>query len=291
MQGELVFTTTEDFVRLHGFYSAASVPPATSSSVGSVDAAVILHGLGGNFYSSRLLIHFAETLRKLGISIVIVNTRGHDMINTSTWSGRSQSVGSALENVGHAKFDVSAWVDFMVKRGHHNVLVFGHSLGAIKSLYSQAYQPHPSVKSIICLSATRLSYRQLIASPRGQLFRETIARCESLIAEGRPDDPIHVPFPFPTWMTPQCYLDKYGPEETYNWLRFVERVSVPTLLLFGQKELDLDPAFDGVRAELEALRLKWLPLTIEIVDEADHFYTSRFEAVEDLLRRWLTSSG
>lgn len=288
MNGELVFTTTKDFVRLHGLYHAAGGRLETSSEVGSVDAAVLLHGLGGNFYSSRLLIHFAQTLTKLGISVVIVNTRGHDMINTSTWGGRSRSVGAALENVGDAKFDVEAWAQYLVDRGHSNILVFGHSLGAIKTLFAQAYQPHPKVKSIIGLSATRLSYNKLIDSPRGEHFQSTYKQCHQLVQQGAGETPIHVTFPYPTWMTPQCYVDKYGPDETYNWMKFIDRIDIPALLIFGQKELDDDPAFDGVRDELTKLKEGWNSLTIQEIPEADHFYTSQFSAVDDVMTRWLT---
>ena len=186
------------------------------------------------------------------------------------------------------QFDIQAWVEFLIRRGHRDVLLFGHSLGAIKSLYAQAYNPHPQVRSIVGLSATRLSHTKLIDTPRGELFRETIERCRRLIAEKRGDEPILVQFPFPTWMTPQCYLDKYGPDETYNWMHFIDKVDIPTLLIFGQKELDDDPAFEGVREELEQLRRGWNPLTIEEVDEADHFYSSKFPTVDDLITRWLT---
>lgn len=288
MNGELVQTTTTDHVRLHGFYRRSAARLTTSPESGSVDSAVLLHGLGGNFYSSRLLLHIANTLAELGISVVVANTRGHDMINTSTWTGTSRSIGAAFENVADARMDVAAWAKFLVTNGHRDVLVFGHSLGAIKSLYAQAYEPHPKVRSIIALSATRLSYTKLMNSPRGELFRETFKRCQGMVEQGQGDDPIHVPFPFPTWMTSQGYLDKYGPSETFNWTNFIDKVDVPTLMLFGQKELDDNPALEGLRPELDELRNGWNPLTIEEVEDADHFYTSRFDALDAHLVRWLT---
>ncbi|MDG1873006.1 MAG: alpha/beta fold hydrolase [Mariniblastus sp.] len=288
MNGEIVFTTTEDKVRLHGFYRHANKPSVATSEVGSVDAAIMIHGLGGNFYSSRLLTHFSQPLLELGISVVIVNTRGHDMINTSTWAGRAQSIGAALENVEDSKHDVSAWADFLTQQGHSNLLVFGHSLGAIKALYAQAHQPHPKIRSIIGLSATRLSYRQMLESPRGDVFRATFQHCLEQIKNGEGETPIHVPFPFPTWMTPACYLAKYGPDESFNWIKFIDKVDVPTLLLFGQRELDENPAFEGLRDELTVLRSGWNSLSIEEVREADHFYTSKFGEVENLINRWLT---
>lgn len=288
MHGELVFTTTSDFVRLHGFYRRSDSPLATSNECGSVDSALLVHGLGGNFYSSRMLLHFANTLCGLGISVVIVNTRGHDMINTSTWAGRSRSIGAALENVGDAQLDIATWVDFLVKRGHGNVLVFGHSLGSIKTLYAQANNPHPKVRALICLSATRLSYSRLVNTPRGKVFRETFERCQAMVNQQQGNQPIEVPFPYPTWMTARCYIEKYGPEETYNWMNFIDQVDIPTLMLFGEKELDNDAAFEGLRPELDQLRSGWNSLTIEEIEGADHFYTAKFQEVDDHLVRWLT---
>jgi len=289
MQGEIVSVTTSDFLRLHGLFCRSTHRLSVSHSKGSADAAVLVHGLGGNFYSSRMLLHFAETLLNLGVSVVLVNTRGHEMINTCSWSGRAQSVGAALEDVDHCRFDMHAWADFLIERGFANVIFFGHSLGAIKSLYATAKAAHNRVSAIIGLSPTRLSYHQLIDSPRGELFRETIGRCEELISQGRGKEPIQVQFPVNTWMTPQCYLDKYGPEEKFNWSRFIGEISVPTLLLFGEKELAEDPAFTGVSEELEKLKRGWNPLAIETIPAADHFYTSQFPAVDDVLVRWLTS--
>lgn len=274
---------------LHGLYCMTSQRPLVPPQRGSVDAAILLHGLAGNFYSSRLLLHFAEILQRLGLNTVVVNTRGHDMINTSTWGGKARSVGAALENIDDCRLDVNAWVEFLVERGAGNVLLFGHSLGAIKALYAQAYAPHPKVGSIVGLSATRLSYEKLIELPSGDLFRDTLARCEDLIEADRGNDPIQVPFPFPTWMTPRCYLDKYGPGDKFNWMSFVEQISIPTLLTFGGRELQENPAFTGMEEELQKLKQGWNSLTIETVAAADHFYTSKFSALEDQVTRWLTS--
>jgi len=288
MNGEIVSTTTSDFVRLQGFYQRSSDRLVTSTETGSVDAAVLVHGLGGNFYSSRLLLHVAQTLSSLGISVVIVNTRGHDIINMTAWAGNSRSVGAALEDVSHAQFDIPAWVEFLTKRNHQNILVLGHSLGAIKTIYSQAHNPQPKVRSIIGLSATRLSYSELVNAPKGNDFRETFDRCKRLVDENNGDAPVQVSFPYPTWMTPKCYVDKYGPDETFNWLNFVDRIETPTLLVFGQKELDNDLAFTGIRPKLDELNRDWNPFTIEEIPDGDHFYTAKFAELDEKLVRWLT---
>ena len=289
MFGELVTAVTSDTVRLQGFFCQSRDAPRVSAAKGSVDAALLVHGLGGNFYSSRLLMHVSESLLGLGVSVLLINTRGHDMVNTLPWGGRAQTVGAAFENVDHCRFDLSAWTEFLFERGLTNVMLVGHSLGAIKSLYAHTHVPELRIQSIIGLSATRLSYRKLIDSPEGQPLRETIQRCTSLVEAGQGTAPIAVTFPFPTWMTPQCYLDKYGPAERFNWMHFIDRIRVPTLLLFGARELQDNPVFTGLQDELDQLQQRWLPLTIDIIPDADHFYTSRFSEVDQSLVSWLTT--
>lgn len=283
---EIVTVITSDQLRLHGCYLPATAANRVSAAKGAVDGAVLVHGIGGNFYSSRLLFHFANTLRDLGISAVIINTRGHDMINLSTWQGRAQSVGAAFENVDHCRFDLAAWVEFLVKRGHDHILLFGHSLGAIKSLYVAAFQPPNQVAAVIGLSPTRLSYSRMLQTPSGHLFHDTFSQCQQLVAEGKGQNPILVRFPVTTWMSPQAYVDKYGPEEKYNWLRFFQQITIPTKLLFGQKELQKDAAFEGLSEELPDLSRTLTHIDIDIVSQADHFYTSQYSAVDDLLIRW-----
>jgi pimeloyl-ACP methyl ester carboxylesterase len=289
MQGEIVVAVTEDNVKLHGLYLASTQRRVTSTTTGDVDGAVLVHGLGGNFYSSRLLNHFAEILVGMGISVVLVNTRGHDMVNTTVWTGRSVNVGTAFEDVDHCRFDLAAWAEFLGEKGCRNVVMFGHSLGAIKALYAQAHAPHDHVKSIIALSPTRLSYEQMSNSPNGELFRSIYEDCERMVAAGDGNQPVHRAFPFPMWMTSDGYVAKYGPAETFNWLKFIDNVSIPTLLAFGELELATNPAFEGLESDLERLRAGWNSFEIETIENADHFYNSQFAMVEDVITRWLTT--
>ena len=88
-------------------------------------------------------------------------------------------------------------------------------------------------------------------------------------------------------MSPQGYLDKYGPAEAFNWLNFIDRIEIPTLMLFGERELNENVAFEGLRDDLALLTAGWNSLTIQEIEEADHFYTSRFNEVGENILRWL----
>lgn len=292
MLGELVAVMTEDRVRLDGFFCRPSTQEAEFLETAEaaqlpVDGVVIVHGLSGNFYSSKLLKHLSHQMLKHGLMTVMVNTRGHDYLNTTVRMGRAHTFGAAVEILGEAPFDLFAWVEFLADRGCANVLLLGHSLGAIKSLYAQAYKPHPRVVAIAGLSATRLSYDALLASEGGDKFSNWLQTARDLVAQNKGDQLIFVDFPFPTWMSAMAYLRKYGDGDKYNWLSFAERISIPALVAFGQIEMEENPAFMGMQTELSRLTEMQTNFTVEIVETADHFYSARALAVSELIINWL----
>ena len=71
-QVELVRATTEDLVRLEGALQTAVVD---SGSPQQLDAMILLHGVGSNFYGSMLMESLAGALVQMGISALRVNTR------------------------------------------------------------------------------------------------------------------------------------------------------------------------------------------------------------------------
>ena len=282
MLGELVTTNTEDRVRLDGFH----VPPQGAPRW-AFDAVVVVHGLAGNFYGSRLLKHLAFGISDHGIAAVIANTRGHDYLNVTVRSGRSQTNGSAVERVDECPFDLNGWTDYFVERGAKRVLWLGHSLGAIKSLYAAAHRRHGAVVGVAGLSATRLSQSAFENGPAQESFRMCLNLARQRVQGGRGEELIRVDFPFPTWMSAEAYVEKYGSADKYDWTTFVARIDVPVWLAFGQIELDENPAFQGLRDQWPELRRANPRLAIEEIERADHFYSATFHEATAALYRWL----
>ncbi|MEZ6093729.1 MAG: hypothetical protein R3C03_05765 [Pirellulaceae bacterium] len=232
MKGEIVWTTTEDRVRLHGFFADSHGAPQVP-----IDGAVIVHGLGGNFYSSGLLTFLAKMFVDLGVPVVIANTRGHDFLNLTTRSGRSVIDGSAMEDVDECRFDLPAWTRYLkLNRGCNRVALVGHSLGAIKSIYSEAFAADETVTAIAALSATRLNHELFQHCAASERFMESYRRAQTLVEAGQGSDLAQFEFPFPTWMQAKSYLKKYGPENLFDWNRFIAQVEKPLLMTFGQLE-------------------------------------------------------
>src|SRR5690242_5053299 len=106
---DLVQTTTRDGVRLDGAYQAPGRPGAAALDV---DAFVLVHGTGGNFYSSSLFDVLAELLLSLGAGVLRANTRGHDLMSNAATARGGRRLGAAYEVVDDCRHDLAAWLDW-----------------------------------------------------------------------------------------------------------------------------------------------------------------------------------
>ncbi len=282
MQGELVATQTADKCRLNGFLLEPHQAP-----LHGIDGAVVMHGLAGNFYGSALLLNLAQQLAAAGVRTVVGNSRGHDLLNLTVCAGRSQTQGAAVEDVAAGPADLTGWVEFLLRRQCQRVLLVGHSLGAIKSLLALADQPHSAIAGCAALSPTRLNHEQFIRSRSGPLFAETLNTARQLCQAGREQELMRIQFPFPTLMAARAYLEKYGPDNRFDWLGMTPKIQRPTLVLFGELELNENPAFEGLREELQSALANHPAIEWEEVPRADHFYSATVLAAAERLKSWI----
>src|SRR5438128_1162149 len=130
MHVELVRTTTRDGVRLDGAFQAA----AGGAGLG-LDGACLVHGTGGSFYSSVLL----------------ANTRGHDVVSNAATAQGGRHLGAAYEVVDDCRHDLAAWLDWLRQRVGSRLALIGHSLGAVKCLYATAHEPQAGVGAAVAV--------------------------------------------------------------------------------------------------------------------------------------------
>ena len=271
---DLVHTTTADELRLDGAYHA---PAADVRPDSALDALCFVHGTGGSFYSSALFDALTERLSPLGCGVLRVNTRGHDLICTAATARGGRRQGAAYEVVDECRHDLTAWLDWLRNRVGPRVGLVGHSLGAVKALYAAAKEPALGAACVVALSPPRLSYAWFHSSPEGPRFREDFETAERHVAAGRPEALMEVRLPLPCVMTAGGYVEKYGPEERYNYLRFAAAVPCPTLVTFGGVEAENNMAFRGAAEALRPLAERHGRMRVEVVPRADHFYSATRE--------------
>ena len=284
---ELVQTTTVDGIRLDG----CLLPPerSDSESAASIDAMVMLHGVGGNFYGGSMFTQLATALSKLGVVTLRVNTRGHDTVSMAVTGDGAKWQGAAFEVVDDCRRDIAAWIEWLGARGCQRIGLVGHSLGALKAVYAAAHAPLPVLAMILAVSPPRLSYRAFRNCPRNVEFLQSMATAEQHIQEGRPDALFVARFPLPMLICAAGYIDKYGSQERYNLLRFVDRVDCPMLFVYGEQELtEGGVAFAGLPEAILEKRRDDQQLCIEVVPGADHFYRGAYEQLTAVITHWVT---
>lgn len=281
---QLVRFHTPDGIELHGALHA----PAGNGDV-AADAAIFLHGAGSNFYSSSLLAGVLPTLSNQHAAVLAMNTRGHDSISTLRTSQGGRRGGTAYEVVDECRHDVRGGVDFLVQQGHRKIALVGHSLGALKAIYSQAHDAHENVSHIIAISPPRLSYAAFCRGPRREEFLATIATAQQHVDSGSGETLMEITIPLPLLITAAGYLDKYGPGERYNIAKFAQQVRQPALYMFGEKELSSGAAaFAGMDDEIRQLAESTSsPVDVAVISQADHFYTGCHEALADAISQRL----
>jgi alpha/beta superfamily hydrolase len=279
---DLVQTTTRDGIRLDGAYQAVSPSPAAP-----LDGICFLHGTGGNFYGSTLFDALGEWFLARGVSVLRVNTRGHDlMCNVQATTG-GRRLGAAYEVVDDCRHDVAAWLECLRQRVGTRVGLLGHSLGAVKALHALASEPERSPTCLIAISPPRLSHSWFAINPEGPEFLDTYREADAHVRAGRPQTLMDVRLPLPFVVTAAGYVEKYGPDERYNYLRFAGNIRCPTLITLGSIESANNMAFRGATDALQEVTANWHHLHVETIDRADHFYTAVLGELIACIDRWL----
>jgi dienelactone hydrolase len=284
---DLVTVMTTDNVRLDGMLVR---PPAGSRPALGFDAAILHHGVGGNFYNSNFFEHVTEQLVDRGVAVLRVNNRGHDLMYNSP-TGR---LGAAFEKLDDAQRDWTAWLDFATAQGFERVAVVGHSLGAVKTILYGAGTPDPRVVSLVAVSPPRFCYSEYARLDTSGRFKGYYDKAQAMVDAGDADGLLAVDIPTSVVLAAKTYVDKYGPHERFDILRHLPNVSLPILVTIGSEEgkgptaSDWYP-FGGLATKVASLAEGQSNVSFRLIDGADHMYSTRapelWTAIDELAGR------
>lgn len=282
---ELCRVATSDGLLLDGALHRPVSPRATRLPV---DACLVVHGTGSNFYAPGVLETFARRCAAAGLAALRINTRGHDGICSIPSSGRAVRGGATFECIAECALDLAAWIDFLAERGFGKIALAGHSMGGVKSIYALAHDPRPEVACVVGISPPRFCHEWFMTHPGADVFRKDYSLAAQCVAEGRPDELLDVKQPLPFLVTAGGFLAKYGPHDDYDVLKHLPILRRPALIILGTQTIVSSPAFDGLPNALEELigRHPHLDLTIRLVENADINYRHDPEAPFRLVAEW-----
>ncbi|HEY2415792.1 MAG TPA: alpha/beta fold hydrolase [Pirellulaceae bacterium] len=287
MHVELVRTVTRDGLRLDGALTPARHASADDSASPVVSAAILLHGVASNFYTSSTFEPLIGRLNEIGFAALSVNTRGHDLVFGASLGTVRRRLGASYETVDDCRLDIAAWIGFLKSRGHERIALIGHSLGAVKAVYATVQEKFAEVVAVVAISPPRLSYSAFMNAADSSQFWESINTAQQMAKAGQGEELFTSTFPFPLLVTAAAYIDKYGPAERYNILKFAADLPCPALFAYGGKELTSGGIpFAGVPEALQSLHSAERR-SIEVIDRADHVYTGVSAKLADTVATWL----
>ncbi len=281
---ELLHVQTADALRLDGVL----IPANASGTDYGVDCLLGVHGTGSNFYASAFFNGLTPYLLEVGLPLLRVNTRGHDLIATS--AGKIH--GSAYERVSDCVADLQAWLALLAERGYQRIGLLGHSLGALKGIYALSQQEWPAIVRLLAISPPWLSHARFAAGRKSELFQSTLGEAQDHVAAGRGETLMEVLFPLPYVVTAAGYVDKYGPEERYHVPRLLKQVTTPTLVTFGTEELGEGGPFAGLPEEIERLKAAGeATADVRVLAGANHQYLGCYAELAGQVLRWLRNAA
>ena len=216
-----------------------------------------------------------------------VNNRGHDPISRAVVGESVKRLGAAYEDMDECRHDWEAWVDFAQAAGYHRIGLWGHSLGATKSIYYMATQHDPRVTCVVAGSPPRFSYAAFAAQEEGEEFKRLASQAQQHIDRGHPEALIDASYPIPLLVTAAVFIQKYGPEEQYDILKHIPNVQSPLLIMIGTVEAQTMMAFKGLPALVEKLAGAMDHVTFASIPGADHAYTYQRDYVWSVVCQWL----
>jgi pimeloyl-ACP methyl ester carboxylesterase len=163
----------------------------------------------------------------------------------------------------------------------------GHSLRAIKALYAAAQEPRESIRRLVAVSPPRLSHSFFKEGLESARYFETLSTAQDMVEAGREGELFLAGYPFPLYITAAGYIDKYGPEERYNYFKFAERIGVPVLFTYGERELEGSAAFAGIVEEVSRMAAEKEAWRVVTIPRADHNYTAQHGALGEAVVEWL----
>jgi pimeloyl-ACP methyl ester carboxylesterase len=241
--------------------------------------ALLMHGNTMNFYTGppRFL---PPHLVADGWECLAFNRRGHDVLTTRN---SRQPEGGALQTAAEGMADNHAAATFLVQAGHPRPVVIGHSNGGTLAGAFAAARPG-GVEALVLLSAHR-GGRDIVARgcAVGHLAQDNLddvtSRARALVEAGRGDELLLLP----GWwylVSAASFVDRL--DNTPDLLDAAESIDCPVLYVVGDAEEDPDTyPTDAFREACAG------PCEVVVIDDCDHFYNGREDAVAALVADWL----
>ncbi|MFZ0821222.1 MAG: alpha/beta fold hydrolase [Candidatus Acidiferrales bacterium] len=251
-------------------------------------AIIWIHGWGVNFYQPTY-VGIGRELAALGYTVIIGNTRMHDLGNVEAWRGATRIRGGGYWGMSRDEVrDLAAWIDFAESRGFKKVILVGHSAGWAGVRGYQSEKQDPRVIGMVLASGE-------VHSGLGPMDPDQLAEAKRLMAEGEADALIRDPKrSYPSYISAATFLDianspaalkDFFGEQTPN--AGITRIHCPLLAFFGtQGDVGSQADLDKLKSTIQRQPSGPSRVTTAAIQGADHMYTGQEAQVAQVIAKW-----
>lgn len=235
MNTQFIRLTTEDSLILQGLIYT----PSTSTT----KAYLHIHGMGGNFYENLFLDSMATELTNNSYAFLSINTRGHDQIADFPTAGSEEKhkrIGNTYEKFEECVLDIKSAIDYLEQNRYTEIILCGHSLGAVKVAYYIGKTQDSRVSKLVLMSPPDMVSLFEVENYHTDL----LAQSKQLIAEGKGEELLNQKIWDWYHLSANTYVDLSSrdyPVDVFNSYdkdktSILSEIRIPTLAFLGEKD-------------------------------------------------------
>ncbi len=274
---ELVKTSTKDNLFLYGFLRRGDK---------SKTAILHIHRYEGDFYSDPFVTIEADSLKQNGYTFLSVETRGSYSEREFEYTdGSFKMIGAHYELLKDAYKDIDAWIEFLIENGYHNIVLQGHSLGAMKAVRYFAEGTHTKyLKKLIIVSPPDIhSLAEIMSEGK---YKNYLSIAKDKVERGEGEEIAEksifkLRMSYQTilsWLTMDHFGKMFNFSDKDNNFMLLNKIDIPVKVIVGEKDQFINPKSEHnkpVQEAVDILKLNIKDCVEVVIPEADHNYKGK----------------
>jgi pimeloyl-ACP methyl ester carboxylesterase len=160
--------------------------------------------------------------------------------------------------------EIQYWVEWLVKRGHKNIVLVGHSYGSVHGLYYAMKYKHPAIKKLI--AASLVDVEHIIGE---SLSRSQIKAAKALVAKNDNGLQEYQVSYCKKYVTPPKEFLSYASWSRQRILTAISHTLIPVEVILGSEDKRMGKGWPQL--------LRQSGVTLQLIDGANHFFHNEQE--------------
>ena len=283
MRQELVWMNSIDEIELPGILY---IPDDDTDKI-----VIHVHGLNGNFYENRFIDTLAKSYIDKNYAFLTFNNRGTGFITELLKWNDFHVIGGCLEKFKDCILDIEGVVNWVKMKWYKEIILEWHSYGCNKVLYYFNQKKDVSIKQIVLLAPCDIpsECKKFLSEKE---YNQAKDESTKLVKENREKELIDFS-PMVNWkIAAGTFYNDFLPDGENDFIRYrdglnaknelLNSIDIPMLIIFWDE--DDCVLTQPIEVVTWYLRNNINNCNIQIIEDADHLYTGKYEELGKIIR-------